>query len=188
MSCCHHLQAARDSSTLFGDVPACASELIVWARDLTEMCSSLIKQHVLSSVAAAGGLRAAAECVQIALGHCKLLETQGLALCSLLNKSMQPSVQQVMEADLKRIEESVAAMAVVDDWVLSSYPQNDLRFMASARPRPSGSVPNLRLSSSAHHFNSMVQVCLLHTLSPFSFFCCSMSPPFSLLLLTEVYQ
>ncbi|WRX25983.1 hypothetical protein QQP08_018470, partial [Theobroma cacao] len=71
---------------------------------------------------AAGGLRAAAECVQIALGHCSLLEAHGLALCPVLLKLFRPSVEQALDANLKRIEESTAVLAAADDWVLT-YPQ-----------------------------------------------------------------
>ncbi|EOY25712.1 F14N23.28, putative [Theobroma cacao] len=76
----------------------------------------------LKKLAAAGGLRAAAECVQIALGHCSLLEAHGLALCPVLLKLFRPSVEQALDANLKRIEESTAVLAAADDWVLT-YPQ-----------------------------------------------------------------
>ena len=58
--------------------------------------------------------------MQIALGHCSLLEDQGLALCPVLSKLVRPSVElQALEAKLTRIEESVAALAAADDWVLT---------------------------------------------------------------------
>ncbi|CAI7752692.1 unnamed protein product, partial [Closterium sp. NIES-54] len=63
-------QAATDSARIFASDPACAADLLLWAQRETEFCVSLLKRHVLSSAAAAGGLHAAAECVRIALGHC----------------------------------------------------------------------------------------------------------------------
>ncbi|KAE9468065.1 hypothetical protein C3L33_00047, partial [Rhododendron williamsianum] len=84
--------------------------------------SDLEKRHALASSAAAGGLRAAAECVQIALGHCSLLEARGLALCPVLLKLFRPSVEQALDANLKRIEESTAALAAADDWELTYSP------------------------------------------------------------------
>lgn len=124
-------QAASDSMTIFGNEPAYTSELVTWATKLTEAFAHLVKRHALASSAAAGGLRAAAECVQIALGHCALLEARGLSLCPTLVKRFRPSVEQAVDANLKRIEESTAALAAADDWVLT-YPPSVAR--QSGRP------------------------------------------------------
>ncbi|KAF5184222.1 Exocyst complex component exo84b [Thalictrum thalictroides] len=147
-------QAATDSAAVFGKEPAYASELVVWATKQTEAFALLAKRHALASSAAAGGMRAAAECVQIALGHCSLLEARGLALCPVLLKLFRPSVEQALDANLKRIEESTAALAAADNWVLTAPPT-----VARQSGRYSGSVVNLqhKLSNSAHRFNSMVQ-------------------------------
>ncbi|PRQ51955.1 putative cullin repeat-like-containing domain, exocyst complex component Exo84 [Rosa chinensis] len=151
-------QAATDSAAIFENEPDYTSELVMWAIKQTEAFALLIKRHALASSAAAGGLRAAAECVQIALGHCSLLEARGLALCPVLLKLFRPSVEQALEANLKRIEESTAALAAADDWVLTTAPT------ATRQPgRPSStSLGNTtafqhKLTSSAHRFNLMVQ-------------------------------
>jgi hypothetical protein len=149
-------QASRDSVAVFGEEPAYASELVLWARSETELFAALVKRHVLSSSAAAGGLRAAAECVQIALGHCQLLEEQGLALCPVLSKLVRPSVEQALEANLTRIEESVSALAAADDWVLSP-PGAMLRGSYGMRASYGTGLSHVKLSSSAHRFNFMVQ-------------------------------
>lgn len=147
-------QAASDSLAIFGEEPAYSSELVMWATKQTEAFALLVKRHALASSAAAGGLRAAAECVQIALGHCSLLEARGLALCPVLLKLFRPSVEQALDANLKRIQESTAAMAAADDWVLT-YPPN------ANRQTGSTTAFQLKLTSSAHRFNLMVQVRLL---------------------------
>ncbi|KAL6134899.1 hypothetical protein ACLB2K_067127 [Fragaria x ananassa] len=151
-------QAATDSAAIFENEPDYTSELVMWAIKQTEAFALLIKRHALASSAAAGGLRAAAECVQIALGHCSLLEARGLALCPVLLKLFRPSVEQALEANLKRIEESTAALASADDWVLTTAPT------ATHQPgRPSSTfLGNTtafqhKLTSSAHRFNLMVQ-------------------------------
>ncbi|CAL9013105.1 unnamed protein product [Prunus brigantina] len=150
-------QAASDSSAIFGKETDYTSELVMWAIKQTEAFALLIKRHALASSAAAGGLRAAAECVQIALGHCSLLEARGLALCPVLLKLFRPSVEQALEANLKRIEESTAALAAADDWVLTYAPTS------TRQPgRPSSTSLNTtafqhKLTSSAHRFNLMVQ-------------------------------
>ena len=152
-------QAASDSLAIFGEEPAYTSELVMWATKQTEAFSFLVKRHALASSAAAGGLRAAAECVQIALGHCSLLEARGLALCPVLLKLFRPSVEQALDANLKRIQESTAALAAADDWVLTYSPTSNRR---TSRPS-SISISNTtafqhKLTSSAHRFNLMVQV------------------------------
>ncbi|KAL9228456.1 hypothetical protein vseg_004039 [Gypsophila vaccaria] len=150
-------QAASDSLTIFGSEPAYISELVTWATQQTEAFAHLVKRHALASSAAAGGLRAAAECVQIALGHCSLLEGRGLSLSSTLVKLFRPSVEQAVNANLKRIEESTAALAAADDWVLT-YPPSVTR---SGKPLSTSSTSlsgyQYKLTSSAHRFILMVQ-------------------------------
>ncbi|CAH1425385.1 unnamed protein product [Lactuca virosa] len=147
-------QTATDSNAIFGKEPAYISELVMWATKQVEDFAVLVKRHALASSAAAGGLRAAAECVQIALGHCTLLEARGLALCPVLLKLFRPSVEQALDANLKRIEESTAALAAADDWDLSNSPG-----VTRLSGRSTTSVTSLhhKLSSSAQRFNVMVQ-------------------------------
>ncbi|TYI80956.1 hypothetical protein E1A91_D05G121800v1 [Gossypium mustelinum] len=151
-------QAASASLRIFGKEPAYTSELVVWATKQTEAFALLVKRHALASSAAAGGLRAAAECVQIALGHCSLLEACGLALCPVLLKLFRPSVEQALNANLKRIEESTAALAAADDWVLT-YPPGSTRQSGWPSSASLGNTTAFqhKLTSSAHRFSSMVQ-------------------------------
>lgn len=150
-------QAASDSMAIFGQEPAYTSELVMWATKQTESYARLVKRHALASSAAAGGLRAAAECVQIALGHCSLLEARGLALCPVLLKLFRPSVEQALDANLKRIEESTAALAAADDWVLTNTPAVTRQSGRSSSTSHSMTAFHHKLSSSAHRFNLMVQ-------------------------------
>ncbi|KAL5659921.1 hypothetical protein ACJX0J_027046, partial [Zea mays] len=107
----------------------------------------------LASCAAGGGLRTTAECVKIAIGYSDLLEARGLSLSSVLMKQFRPSVEQALDSNLRRIEESTAALAAADDWILT-YPPTGIRPLA----RSSGNLAlQPKLSSSAHRFNSMVQ-------------------------------
>jgi hypothetical protein len=151
-------QALSDSVDVFGDESCYASELVTWATKQVMSFALLVKRHVLSSCAAAGGLRAAAECVQISLGHCSLLEARGLSVSSVLLKQFKPSLEQALDANLRRIAESTAALAAADNWILT-YPPTGIR------PLTRSSAANLalqpKLSSSAHRFNSMVQVMVI---------------------------
>lgn len=151
-------QALDDSLDVFGDGSIYTSELVIWATKQTEDFACLVKRHALASSAAAGGLRAAAECVQISIRHCSLLEVRGLALSSVLMKLFRPSIEQALDANLKRIEQSTAALAAADDWSLT-YPQvgarSSIRFTTSIS---SSTLSQPKLSSSAYRFYSMVQV------------------------------
>ncbi|RLN17115.1 exocyst complex component EXO84B-like [Panicum miliaceum] len=147
-------QALSDSAEVFGDEPAYMSELVTWATKQAMSFSLLVKRHALASCAAGGGLRAAAECVKIALGYSELLEARGLSLSAVLMKQFRPSVEQALDSNLRRIEESTAALAAADDWVLT-YPPTGIRPFARSSAGSLALQP--KLSSSAHRFNSMVQ-------------------------------
>jgi len=147
-------QALSDSAEVFGDEPAYMSELVTWATKQAMTFSLLVKRHALASCAAGGGLRAAAECVKIALGYSELLEARGLSLSAVLMKQFRPSVEQALDSNLRRIEESTAALAAADDWVLT-YPPTGIRPFARSSAGSLALQP--KLSSSAHRFNSMVQ-------------------------------
>ncbi|KAG2545119.1 exocyst complex component EXO84B-like [Panicum virgatum] len=147
-------QALSDSAEVFGDEPAYMSELVTWATKQAMSFSLLVKRHALASCAAGGGLRAAAECVKIALGYSELLEARGLSLSAVLMKQFRPSVEQALDSNLRRIEESTAALAAADDWVLT-YPPTGIR--PSSRSSAGSLALQPKLSSSAHRFNSMVQ-------------------------------
>ncbi|CAI7808231.1 unnamed protein product [Closterium sp. NIES-53] len=219
--------SATDSARIFASDPACAADLLLWAQRETEFCVSLLKRHVLSSAAAAGGLHAAAECVRIALGHCRwvggvgqcrwvaggwqvgrwlgpaavgaegegvlclaaqrhvlssaaaaggllaaaecvrialghcrLLEEQGLTLSPVLSKLVRPSVEEALEFNIIRIEDSVATMVAVDDWVLLPLPHGAAatgRVRALQQTLGPG-LMHLRLSSSGQRFYLLLVV------------------------------
>ncbi|KAM3385671.1 hypothetical protein ACQJBY_009442 [Aegilops geniculata] len=146
------LRAAASALKRLGDGPR-AHSLLLSAHNQRLQCN-LQTIHPSSTSYAAGGLRAAAECVQISIGHCSLLEARGLSVSAVLLKQFKPSLEQALDANLRRIEESTAALAAADNWTLT-YPPNGIRPLARS------SVANLalqpKLSSSAHRFNSMVQ-------------------------------
>ncbi|MCO5558962.1 hypothetical protein L7F22_012553 [Adiantum nelumboides] len=148
-------QAAKDSQLVFGEQAAYASELVLWASDETASFASLLKRHVLMSAAAAGGLRAAAECVQVALGYCSLLEQQGLALCPTLLKLFRPTVEQALQANLRHIEESVSVLAAADNWVV--YHTSGPARLGNRNHLSGTLVTQSKLTSSAHRFQSLIQ-------------------------------
>jgi len=154
-------QATSDSLTVFaGEEPAYTSELVTWAVRQAEHFSLLLKKRILASIAASGGLRIALECVHICLSHCHLLEASGMALSPVLLKHFRPFVEQALITNLKRIEQSSAASASADDWLLA-YAPTTRKNNTGLPPVSSYSSLNShqpKLSISAHKFNSMVQV------------------------------
>ncbi|PQQ07541.1 exocyst complex component EXO84A [Prunus yedoensis var. nudiflora] len=149
-------QAASDSLAVFSEETAYTSELVTWAVKQTEALAQLLKRHVLASSAASGSMRVAAECVHICLGHCSLLEDRGLCLSPVLLRLFRPFLEQALSSNLKRIEQSSAALAAADDWLLL-YPPIGARLMGSTSSLNAVSAYQPKLSSSAHRFNSMVQ-------------------------------
>ncbi|KEH44235.1 exocyst complex component 84B [Medicago truncatula] len=153
-------QAVSDSLTIFsGEEPAYTSELVTWAVRQAETFSLLLKKQILASIAATGGLRIASECVHVCLSHCHLLEASGMALSPVLLKHFRPFVEQALNTNLKRIEQSSAALAAADDWLLA-YAPTSRNTNTGLRPVSSYSSLNSyqpKLSISAHKFNSMVQ-------------------------------
>ncbi|XP_048136897.1 exocyst complex component EXO84A [Rhodamnia argentea] len=151
-------QAASDALAVFGEEPAFVSELVTWAVKETEALALLLKRHVLASSAAAGGLRAAAECVKICLGHCSVLEARGLALSPVLLRLFKPCVEQALSANLRRIEQSSAAIAAADDWSLAYSPLGGRPMRVSSSTfLCSAAAVHPKLSSSANKLNTMVQ-------------------------------
>lgn len=149
-------QATSDSLSLFDDEPSYTSELVTWAVNQTENFAHLIKRYVIASPAASGCLRPVAESVHISLGHCSLLEARGLALSPVLLKNFKPCVEQALYANIKRIEQCTAALAAADDWSLTYPPIGSRSLGTSSLAGVITSQP--KLSSSAHKFNTMVQV------------------------------
>jgi hypothetical protein len=154
-------QAASDSLTVFaGEEPAYTSELVTWAVRQAEQFSLLLKKRILASIAASGGLRIASECVHVCLSHCNLLEASGMALSPVLIKHFRPFVEQALNTNLKRIEQSSAALAADDDWLLAYAPtsRNNNPGLPPVSSFSSLTSHQPKLSISAHKFNSMVQV------------------------------
>lgn len=149
-------QASSDSLSIFDEEPAYASELVSWAVKQTEIFALLMKKNVLALPAASGGLRLVSECVQICFGHCLLLEARGLSLSPVLSKIFRPLVEQALTANLKRIEQSTAALAAADDWLINYPPVSSRAFGTTSITGTLASQPKLAISG--HKFNSMVQV------------------------------
>lgn len=144
-------QAASDSLAVFGEEPAFSSELVSWAVKQCETFALIVKRNTLASSAASGVLRDTSECLQICMGHCSLLEARGLALSPVLLRLFRPYIEQAVNANLRRIEQSCSALAVTDDWSLAYSPTSSRHSSSMITSLP-------KLSISANRFSLMVQV------------------------------
>ncbi|GLJ53454.1 hypothetical protein SUGI_1140130 [Cryptomeria japonica] len=159
--------AAKHSVEIFGEASACTSELVLWAHKETDNFVELVKKHVLSFKERAGWFQSAVEWVQVAVGHCSLLEGQGIALCPYLLKLIKPFMEEVLAVNIKRIEINVSIAAANDDWLVTS--SHVLNLFVDKHSNLSNIAGDLatqcRLTSSAHKFISMVQD-ILEDLAP----------------------
>jgi hypothetical protein len=83
-----------------------------------------------------------------------------MALSPVLIKHFRPFVEQALNTNLKRIEQSSAALAADDDWLLAYAPtsRNNNPGLPPVSSFSSLTSHQPKLSISAHKFNSMVQV------------------------------
>ncbi|MCO5580887.1 hypothetical protein L7F22_034759 [Adiantum nelumboides] len=144
-------QAAKDSQFLFGEQASCVSELVLWVSNEVADFASLLERHVLLPASTIGCLHASVECVQTALGYCSLLEDEGLTLCPTLLKLFRPTLEKTLQAYVQHIKDSVVALALVDDWVVS-FPSGLTGAQSSA-----GVLTHMKLSSSAQKFQKLMQ-------------------------------
>ncbi|KAI5055762.1 hypothetical protein GOP47_0029283 [Adiantum capillus-veneris] len=147
------LQASHDSIKIFGDDPAFASELVLWACKETEDFIMLVKKHVMSLTVSSCGVSAVVDAIRISVGYCTLLENQGLSLCPLILKAFKPCVDGVLDKCLRRMEEAIMVSCSSDNWVLSE----EALVPVSQEGRKAKSVSSIKISSSAYKLSMMVQ-------------------------------
>ncbi|KAL3586546.1 hypothetical protein D5086_013413 [Populus alba] len=126
------IQAASDSLEVYGEELAYTSKLVTWAVKEIESFAFLLKRHVLAQSAAARRLRVATKWIHICLGHCSLSEARGLSLATILLRLFRSISEQALNANLKKNEESSAALAAADDWLLTYPPAGGSPFSQTA--------------------------------------------------------
>eukprot|EP00250_Pteridium_aquilinum_P014036 c21737_g1_i1 orf=432-2726(-) len=147
------LQASYDSIRIFGNAPAFASELVLWACKETEDYVFLVRKHISSFSVAACGISAVVDSIQISLGYCTLLEKQGLLLCPLILKSLKPCVEGCLDKCVRRMEEAIIVYCASDNWVLTEE-----ALLSVSRGRGKVNLTSsVKLSISAYKLLLMVQ-------------------------------
>ncbi|MCO5547923.1 hypothetical protein L7F22_001378 [Adiantum nelumboides] len=146
------LQASHDSMKIFGNDPAFASELILWACNETEDFIMSVKKHALSLSVSACGVSAIVDSIRISLGYCTLLDNQGLSLAPLIMKALKPSVDGILDKCLRRMEEAILVYCASDDWSLS-----EATVCTNRKGRRAKTTSSIKLSNSANKLTMMVQ-------------------------------
>lgn len=147
------LHASLNSLRIFGNVPAFASELVLWACKETEDYVTLVRKHILALPVAACRISAYADSIQVSLGYCSLLENQGLSLGPIILKSLKPCVEGFLDKCFRRIEEGIMVYCASDNWALTE----EALLSVSRGRRKVHLTASVKLSISAHKFLLMVQ-------------------------------
>lgn len=108
--------AAKESKTMFGDLPLYTNRLEQWAEWEIESFVHLVKQHA-PALETSSALRTASICFQASLTHCALVESQGLKFSTLLVARLQPYIEDVLEMNYKRARKLVLDLAEDEDTV-----------------------------------------------------------------------
>ena len=143
-------QAVKYSHLIFGNPSGFMSELILWASNEVDKFLSIIERFIKFYCSTTGALHVAAMCAWTASGYCSLLEAQGLYLRHAFAKHFRQKILNMLEDAVKHINESVTAVAALDDWIVS--PPSEL--MDS---HISGISSQIKLSSSAWKFHQLIQ-------------------------------
>lgn len=153
------LQASHDSLKVFGNALEFASELVLWTCKETEDYLMLVKKHVMSLSVSACGVSAIVDAIQISVGYCTLLESQGMSLCPLILKALKPCLDGVLDKCLRRMEEAIVVYCASDNWAFC----DETMVPVCLGGRKANAASSVKISSSAHKLLMMVQGLLRDT-------------------------
>lgn len=141
--------AAKESKTMFGDLPLYTNRLEQWAEWEIESFVHLVKQYA-PALETSSALRTASICFQASLTHCALVESQGLKFSTLLVARLQPYIEDVLEMNYKRARKMVFDLAEDEDTVplIHQYGFQDSDM----------SVSDIALTNSGKKFMAIVMV------------------------------
>ncbi|KAG0481675.1 hypothetical protein HPP92_012533, partial [Vanilla planifolia] len=106
--------AAKDSVSLFGDMPVNTNRIVQWAEYQIESFVRLVRENSPPSDCCSA-LRSVSICVDASLNHCSILETQGLKFSKLLMVLLRPQIEEVLDLNFRRARRSIVEMANNED-------------------------------------------------------------------------
>ncbi|KAL5975726.1 hypothetical protein ACLOJK_020052 [Asimina triloba] len=141
-------QAAKESTSIFGDVPIYTNKLVQWAEWELESFVHLVKENAPSSESSSA-LRAASICIEASLSHCLMLESQGLKFSKLLIVLLHPYIEEVLETSFRWARKMVVDLVGDGDMVLAT-PQFSSRLSAVTSS-------SIMLTNGGHRFMFIIQ-------------------------------
>ncbi|KAK9121226.1 hypothetical protein Syun_018843 [Stephania yunnanensis] len=115
------LQTAKDSESIFSNMPVYSNKIVPWAERLLESFVQLVKTNA-PPPETISAVSAVCVCFQASLSHCLQLEAQGLKLSTLLVVLLRPYMEEVLEMNFQRARK-VAADLTINEETLPLSPQ-----------------------------------------------------------------
>ncbi|MQL89447.1 hypothetical protein Taro_022029, partial [Colocasia esculenta] len=148
--------AAKESCTIFGDLPNYTNKIVQWAEYQIESFVRIVKENgPLSDSTSA--LRSASICVEATLSHCSLLESQGLKFSKLVMVLLRPYVEEVLDMNFRRARRRILDFSGSEETVLVSPPLES--------PFSAAATTNILLANNGKKFMSIV-IDILEQLTP----------------------
>ncbi|KAK8938827.1 hypothetical protein KSP39_PZI011704 [Platanthera zijinensis] len=106
--------AAKESASLFGDVPVNTNRIVQWAEYEIESLVHLVRENS-PPAETHSALRSVSICVDAGLQHCSILEKQGLKFSKLLMVLIRPQIEEVLDMNFRRARKKIVDLGGNDD-------------------------------------------------------------------------
>ncbi|KAK8970195.1 hypothetical protein KSP40_PGU009553 [Platanthera guangdongensis] len=106
--------AAKESASLFGDVPVNTNRIVQWAEYEIESLVHLVRENS-PPAETHSALRSVSVCVDAGLQHCSILEKQGLKFSKLLMVLIRPQIEEVLDMNFRRARKKIVDLGGNDD-------------------------------------------------------------------------
>ncbi|PKA55306.1 hypothetical protein AXF42_Ash003943 [Apostasia shenzhenica] len=106
--------AAKESISLFLDMPVNTNRIVQWAEYEIESFVRSVKEH-LPPLESTLALRSLSICVDAGLSHCSILETQGLKFSKLLMVLLRPQIEEVLDMNFRRARRKIVDLMSEED-------------------------------------------------------------------------
>lgn len=144
---------AKESVSLFGDMPVNTNRIVQWAENEIESFVRLVRENSppLETVSA---LRFVSICIDAALRHCSILETLGLKFSKLLMVLLRPQIEEALDMNFRRARKKIVDLVDNDDIELPSLQPDS--------PTANVTSSNMMFVSSGRRFMCQVEVSFLN--------------------------
>ncbi|KAL0905540.1 hypothetical protein M5K25_023967 [Dendrobium thyrsiflorum] len=139
---------AKESVSLFGDMPVNTNRIVQWAEYEIESFVRLVREN-LPPPETDSALRSISICVDAGLRHCSILEAQGLKFSKLLLVLLRPQIEETLDMNFRRARRTIIDLVNNDDIEFPSLqPDSPTAIVTSS---------NIMFSSSGRRFMCQVE-------------------------------